>query len=98
MYARLYMTVDGCDCDGFELLRDTMANWPDLKQSFDDLTRLYPHSGWLINRYAAYACVAGDRDAFLDLRFRIGKATIPGAWPQNHSLDLCEHEYPARPL
>jgi hypothetical protein len=98
MYAWLYMTVDECDCDGFDLLRDTMANWPDLKQSFDDLTRLYPHSGWLINRYAAYACVAGDRDAFLDLRFRIGKATIPGVWPQNHSLDLCEHEYPARPL
>jgi hypothetical protein len=98
MYARLYMAVDGCDCDGFDLLRDTMANWPDLKQSFDDLIRLYPHSGWLINRYAAYACLAGDRDAFLDLRFRIGNATIPGAWPRNHSLDLCEHEYPARPL
>jgi hypothetical protein len=98
MYARLYDRVDECDCGGFDLLRDTLATWPELKRGFDDLVRLYPHSGWNLNRYAAYACIAQDKETFLAVRARIGSATIPEAWPHNHSLDLCDHEFPARPL
>lgn len=98
LYARLYMKVDECDCGGFDLMRDTLVTWPDLKRGFDDLVRLYPHSGWNLNRYAAYACIAKDRDTYLSLRARIGGAPILAAWPHNHSLDLCDHTFPTQPL
>jgi hypothetical protein len=98
LYARLYDRIDECDCGGFDLLRDTLVTWPDLKRGFDDLIRLYPHSGWNLNRYAAYACIAKDREAYLSLRARIGEAAILAAWPHNHSLDLCDHTFPAQPL
>jgi hypothetical protein len=75
-----------------------LVTWPDLKRGFDDLIRLYPHSGWNLNRYAAYACIAEDRETYLALRARIGKAPILAAWPHNHSLDLCDHMFPALPL
>ena len=98
MYARLYMAVDECGCVGFSLFRDTLATWPLMKDSFEELLRLYPRSGWNANRYAAYACMAGDKQTYLAVRFKIGKAVIPGAWLHPYSLDLCEHRYPAQAL
>ncbi len=98
MYARMYLMLDGCECGGFNLLRDTRATWPDLKSSFDDLVRLYPHSGWWANRYAVYACKADDKEAFQKMRFLLGKAIITAAWPGNYSLDLCEHKFASPPL
>lgn len=98
MYARLYMFAAECDCGDVEILRDTLATWPELKRSFEDLVRLYPHSGWYSNKFALYACLAGDKATYLDLRRRLGGATMPWAWPHNHSFDLCEHQFAATPL
>ena len=95
-YARIYMSVDYC-CNELDLFRDTQANWQDMKHGFEDLIRLYPHSAWNMNRFAAFACVADDKDAYVSLRFKLGKLIMPTAWPYNHSFDLCEHKFaPAR--
>jgi len=96
LYARIYMSLDSC-CNDLDLFRDTPANWQDMKRGFEDMVRLYPHSAWNMNRFAAYACVADDKDAYVSLRFKLGKLIMPTAWPYNHSFDLCEHKFaPAR--
>ena len=98
MYARLYWSVDSCGCELSNLFRETQASWPDMKHGFEDLIRSYPHSAWIANKYAVYACMADDKDTFQAQRLRIGKMITPDAWPSNCSLDLCEHKYPTQPL
>ena len=98
MYARLYWVVDDCGCGEFNLFRDSLANWADMKRGFDDLIERYPHSAWLYNKYAAYACLAEDKGAYQSMMFRIGKTLVPDAWPSNQAIDLCEHKFAAKPL
>ncbi len=98
LYSRLYWAVDPCNCNGPGLFTNSLANWPDMKRGFEDLIHRYPHSAWLANRYAAYACMAGDKDTFVRLRLTIGKIIVPAAWPQSPSLDVCDHRFPAQPL
>ena len=69
-----------------------------MKSRFEDLIRLYPHSAWMMNKYAAYACIADDKETFQRLRLRVGKMIMSNAWPQNNSLDLCDHKFPTQPL
>jgi hypothetical protein len=64
-----------------------------MKRGFEDIIRRSPHSAWNINNFAAFACMAGDKQTFQSLRFRIGKTIMPDAWPSNYSLDLCEHKF-----
>jgi hypothetical protein len=98
LYARLYWTVDPCNCEGGGLFKESLANWEEMKQGFEDLSVRYPHSAWIVNQFAAYACIAGDKAMFQRLRLKIGKTIVPTAWPANNSLDLCEHKFPAQPL
>lgn len=96
-YALIYMTVDSC-CNMADLFHDTEANWQDMKRGLEDLVRLYPHSAWNVNRFAAYACVADDKEAYVRMRLKLGKVVMPAAWPSNASFDLCEHKFPATAL
>ena len=100
LYTRLYMSASGCGtCDQkFNLFRDTQVSWPEMKKGFDDLMRLYPHSAWNLNKYASFACQAGDKETFLSVRFRIGKNVVSEAWRPNYSFDLCDHQFPTQPL
>jgi hypothetical protein len=82
----------------FELFRDSQANWPDMKRSFEDLMRAYPHSALIANNFAAAACMADDKKTFRALRLKIGKALTRESWPTNHSLDLCDNSLGATPL
>jgi hypothetical protein len=93
MYARIYPYIAPCGCEDVKLLGDTLATWPDLKHGFDDLIRLYPHSAWDYNEYASFACIAGDKETYRGLRFRIGAALMPQAWPANYTPEFCDAKY-----
>lgn len=97
MYARLYVAAE-CGCESVDGFRETLADWGQLKLSFDELMRRYPHSAFNANLYARYACMAGDKEAYLNQRFRIGQALIPSAWTTNRSADLCDHMFMPAPL
>jgi Domain of unknown function (DUF4034) len=97
LYARLYWAAD-CDCEDFSLFRDSLASWPEMKRGFEDIIQRYPHSAFDLNKFAVYACIAGDKETFQSLRFRIGKLLTPQAWPSNYSIDLCEHKFALPPL
>jgi len=94
------MTASGCGtCNQkFNLFKDTYASWPRMKKGFEDLMHLYPHSKWNLNMFASFACQAGDKKTFQEVRFRIGKSVVPEAWRSNYSLDLCEHQFPNQSL
>ena len=98
MYARLYWTVDPCNCEAGGLFQESLANWEEMKRGFEDMATRYPHSAWIVNQFAAYACIAGDKTTFQRLRLKIGRTITPSAWPASNSLDLCEHKFPAQPL
>ena len=98
MYARLYWQVYLWEGSQTDLFRGTRAMWPDMKKGFEDQMRAYPHSAYNLNTFAAAACMAGDKEEFQSLRFRIGKFVIPDAWPSNYSPDLCDHKFAAKPL
>jgi Domain of unknown function (DUF4034) len=93
MYARLYWVISQLEELDFNLFHDSQASWTDMKRGFEDIIRNYPHSAWDINTFAAAACIAGDKETFQTLRFRIGKTTVPKAFPSNYSLDVCEHKF-----
>ncbi|MGH6822877.1 MAG: DUF4034 domain-containing protein [Methylocella sp.] len=98
MYARLYWAIQQREDLEFNLFHDSLASWADMKRGFEDVIRNYPHSAEDINTFAAAACIAGDKETFQTLRFRIGKTITPGAWPSNYSLDVCEHKFGPHPL
>jgi Domain of unknown function (DUF4034) len=93
IYARIYRNMSAQETEEFNLFRDSLASWPEMKRGFEDIVRPYPHSAWNINNFAAFACMAGDKETFQNLRFRIGKTITPDAWPSNYSFDLCEHKF-----
>jgi hypothetical protein len=90
-YARLYWNLDTKRTDyGFDLFRDTPAQWPLMKQGFDDLMQRYPGSKRLLNNYAAFACRAGDRGTLNTLLAQMKGEVIQSAWYGNRSYDLCK--------
>jgi hypothetical protein len=90
LYARLYLSLSERQGPQFSLFRDTRADWSRMKQGFEEMLRLYPHSAWDVNVFAATACMAEDKVTYGVLRARIGNYLIPDAWPSNRSSDLCD--------
>lgn len=45
-----------------KMFEESDARWEPMREGFDELRREYPASDWILNNYARFACVAGDRD------------------------------------
>lgn len=91
MFARLYWNQD-CDCA--EAIRfddpDNLADWPTLKQGFEDLLRHYPNDLWNRNKYAALACRASDKAAYARLRRSLGKHVYEELWHSSWTPEVCD--------
>jgi hypothetical protein len=80
-YARLY----GAAADEhFEhaLFEDSAAQWPRMKQGFQDRLSRYPSQGNL-NGYAYFACLAKDKITFVELMDTVGPKPILDRWGRN---------------
>ncbi len=91
-YAMLYVQLgelQKCECNLFE---ESRVSWPALRASFEDLVRRYPSADNL-NAFAAFACRANDRAAFLNVRPRIESRILPGKWLGGYSHDLCDRRF-----
>lgn len=91
MYARIYWSVSGDP--QVNLFKDTFVSWPKMKRGFEDMMARYPKSKWNLNNFAKFACMAGDKQTFLNLRTKINKDVLERAWPENTSLDFCEMKF-----
>ena len=91
-YARLYKRVNDHQKLEFDLFQDSLASWPKMRDSFDELIRRYP-SPENINEFASYACQAEDKDTYLRLRARMKDHLLPYKWRDNYSPDMCDHKF-----
>lgn len=82
MYARLY-SVAAEDQYGFALFEDSFADWPRMKQSYEDMFARYPDSPHRLNLYAYMACIAKDRQTLAGLLAKIGDAVDTSSWGAN---------------
>lgn len=91
-YAMLYSQISYLQPDTFNIFRDSHASWLKMKMSFKDLLARY-QSALNMNKFAAFSCIAYDREAFLTLKPQLNNRIILDAWPSNHSPELCEQRF-----
>ncbi|KAF0127450.1 MAG: hypothetical protein FD189_197 [Elusimicrobia bacterium] len=65
---------------GIDLFRKTALSWPRMRQGFIDADKRYPDSVIMLNVFAWYACVAGDKETAKGLFARLGDRYDPAAW------------------
>lgn len=44
-----------------KLFEETEVRWEPVREGFEELRKSYPGSDWILNNYARFACLAGDR-------------------------------------
>lgn len=81
MYARVYWYMDQAYYHG-KIFEDSMADWDEMKTSFDALLQAYPDS-WNVNAYAYFACMAKDYRVMKSLLQRIGDDLVFSVWGSN---------------
>ena len=78
MYARVYWYLDQMEYHG-KIFENSMADWNDMKASFDALVQAYPDP-WNLNAYAYFACKAGDYAVMTSVLQRIGEQLTFAQW------------------
>lgn len=91
MYARLYSAAAD-DEFGHALFQDSYADWPTMKQGFEDMQARYPHSPARRNRYAYMACLSKDKATLRALLAELGPQLDASKWGPNpeRSLEGCQ--------
>jgi len=89
-YARLYASAAESEF-GHALFENSHADWPTMKQAYEDMFARYPNSPKRRNNYAYMACLAKDKETLLRLLGEIGKDAIAAQWGPNgeRSLEGC---------
>ncbi|OEZ99734.1 tetratricopeptide repeat protein [Duganella sp. HH101] len=78
MYARVYWYMSQMAYDD-KLFENSLADWSEMKTSFDTLVDRYPDP-WNLNAYAYFACQAGDYATMAGLLNRIGERRVYTSW------------------
>lgn len=78
MYARVYWYMSQMTYDD-KLFEKSLADWSEMKTSFDALVDRYPDA-WNLNAYAYFACQAGDYATMAGLLSRIGERRVYTSW------------------
>jgi hypothetical protein len=73
-----------------DFFQDTRAFWSGMQTGFRGLVRRYPASDYWMNRFAHFACCAGDPDQYARLRDAVGKRVSATAWTAKYSLESCD--------
>lgn len=81
LYARLYASA-AYDDFRHELFTASGAQWPKMKQGFEDFLSRYPDPD-NINRFAYFACIARDKATTLELLPQVGEKPILARWGAN---------------
>jgi len=90
MYGRLYALAAEKEY-GHALFENSLADWPTMKKSYEDMLSRFPSPGRL-NRYAYMACLAKDRPTLVTVLAQIGKKIDASLWGPNpeRSLESCQ--------
>ncbi len=78
MYARLYWYASQSQFKN-DLFNNSLVDWPQMKQGFEDVISRYPDP-WNLNNFARFACLARDKPKTLVLLKRIEPMVVREAW------------------
>jgi hypothetical protein len=93
LYARLYWYVALIEDTDFPLFERMQADWPAIRKGFTELLEQHPKSTWLVNGFARFACVAGDKDTYTEMRKKMAGAVWPDAWPGDTTATSCDKKF-----
>jgi hypothetical protein len=91
MYARLnwqLQETQGIDAKTF--FASSRVAWPRMRDGFEGLANRYPNSFWILNNFASFACIAGDRSTYQDVRHRLGTTLYAEAWSNGYPPTVCD--------
>jgi hypothetical protein len=86
----MYALLEGDEVDIFS---DAQALWPVMQSGFEDMSRRYPHSDYVLNVYANFACRAGDKATYQALRARLATRESASAWSDKYSIETCDKRF-----
>jgi rhomboid protease GluP len=101
VYARLYSMYADLEGDDTDLFKDAHARWPRMREGYEQMLSRYPRSESIRNLYAAFACRAGDAEAYTAARGQI-RTVVQSAWTKKYSPEACDERLdkskdPSRP-
>jgi rhomboid protease GluP len=88
-YTALYWMYSNMEGD-IDIFEEAQANWTDMKIGFEGLLKKHPSSDYILNGFAHFACRAGDRDAYANLRQSLDARLSASAWTVRHSMSECD--------
>jgi membrane associated rhomboid family serine protease len=89
VYARLYSMYADLEGDDTDLFKDAYARWSQMQEGYEQMLSRYPRSESIRNAYAAFACRAGDAEAYTAARTQI-KTVVQSAWTKKYSPEACD--------
>ena len=90
LYARLYTMYSDLEGQDFDPFTAVAADWLTMKDGYEELLARDPHSEYLLNRYANFACRAKDLGTFRRLRSMIATRVLPDIWTMTNTLAKCD--------
>lgn len=91
-YAWLYNSLRESMPNGESMFKVTGAKWPRIKLGFDEHIQRYPNSQ-IYDTFAATACEAGDKVAYIKNRKKIKRKIDSGTWKKSYPRELCDAKY-----
>lgn len=85
MYARIAWVNSGYYG---KLFKETLIEWPKMKQGWLDLEKRWPDSAWNLNNFCKFAAEAGDQETVAALLKRIGDKPMMRAWGTQGRFEL----------
>jgi hypothetical protein len=91
MYARLY-SFAADEQFGHALFEDSLADWPAMKKSYEDMMARFPDAPARHNRFAYMACLAKDRPTLVKVLAELDGQIDAKQWGPNpeRSLEGCQ--------
>jgi membrane associated rhomboid family serine protease len=93
MYTQLYWMYGLLEGDDVNIFTDAQADWSFMNPGFKQLLASYPHSDYVLNAYADFACRARDKATYETLRAQLDTRFSASAWTRKFTLKACDSSF-----
>lgn len=83
--------------DETNIFYDGAAHWDLMKQGFVSMVAKHPHSDVVLNGFAKFACIAGDKEQFARLRPALSTHLSASVWTDRVSVGSCDTKFVSAP-
>lgn len=90
LYTRLYWLLARLSGDTVDIFKSSDVGWTAMKAGFQRMRRRYPHSDYVLNVFANFACRANDKAEYRALRPDLSARYASSAWSTKYSMKKCD--------